>query len=103
MTDSGDALSYEEAKKLARHGDAGARAALAARHDIEPEILVFLAGDSSADVRRTIAANQATPRQADLVLAKDKDEEVRTGLAEKIAKVAPGLRQREGSGAQGGP
>ena len=95
MTDSGNDLSYEEAKKLARHGDAEARAALAARQDIEPEILVYLAGDSSADVRRTIAANQSTPRQADLVLAKDADENVRTGLAEKIAKIAPGLSASE--------
>ena len=95
MSETGDTLSYEEAKNLARHGDAEARNVLAARKDIEPEILVFLAGDSSADVRRTIAANQATPRQADLVLAKDADEEVRTGLAEKIAKVAPGLTASE--------
>ena len=91
MSEPGNTLSYDEAKKLARHGDAGERAALAARGDVEPEILVFLAGDSSADVRRSIAANQATPQQADLVLAKDADEAVRTGLAEKIAKVAPGL------------
>ena len=41
------------------------------------------------------ADNMATPRQADLVLAKDKDESVRTGLAEKIAKVAPGLTASE--------
>ena len=95
MSGTGDALSYEEAKKLARHGDAEARKALAARKDTEPEILVFLAGDSAPEVRRTIAANQSTPRQADLVLAKDADEEVRTGLAEKIAKVAPGLSASE--------
>ena len=95
MSGTGDALSYEETKKLARHGDAEARKALAARKDTEPEILVFLAGDSAPEVRRTIAANQSTPRQADLVLAKDADEEVRTGLAEKIAKVAPGLSASE--------
>ena len=95
MSESGDTISYEEAKKLARHGDDEARRLLAARKDIEPEILVFLAGDSSADVRRTIAANLATPRQADLVLAKDADEDVRTGLAENIAKVAPGLSASE--------
>ncbi len=95
MSGTGDTISYEEAKKLARHGDDEARRALAARKDIEPEILVFLAGDSSAVVRRTIAANLATPRQADLALAKDADEEVRTGLAEKIAKVAPGLTASE--------
>ncbi|MCH7486261.1 MAG: DUF2336 domain-containing protein [Proteobacteria bacterium] len=95
MSGPGDALSYEEAKKLARHGDAEARNVLAARKDIEPEILVFLAGDTTPEVRRTIAANQATPRQADLILAKDSDEAVRTGLAEKIAKVAPGLSASE--------
>ena len=84
-------LSYDEAKELARSDDESVRRALAARTDVRPEILYFLAEDSSPQVRRAAAANAALPIQADLMLATDADETVREGLAEKIAKVAPGL------------
>jgi uncharacterized protein (DUF2336 family) len=42
-------------------------------------------------VRRAIAANRAAPAHADRVLADDADQEVRGALAEKIARLAPGL------------
>jgi len=54
-------LSYEEAKELARHKDPAVRRILAARPDLRPEILYYLAEDPHPDVRRQIAANQATP------------------------------------------
>jgi len=54
---------------------------LASRADVEPEILYFLTEDPSAEVRRRIAANKATPVQADLLLARDTDQEVRGDLA----------------------
>jgi len=88
-------ITYDEAKALARSDDADQRRELAARGDIEPEILYFLAEDKSADVRRTLALNDAAPRHADLLLARDADDEVRTGLAGKIAKLAPGLSAGE--------
>jgi uncharacterized protein (DUF2336 family) len=84
-------LTYEEAKKLAGHEDVAVRMSLAARDDMKAELLYYLAEDESADVRRLIASNQATPRQADVVLAKDKDEEVRAHLAQKISSLVPGL------------
>ncbi len=90
-----DAITYEEAKELARHEDEDVRKALAARTDVKPEILYFLADDPSPDVRRVVAANQVTPRHADLILAKDDDEDVRSGLAGKIAALAPGLAANE--------
>jgi len=90
-------ITYAEAKELARHEDHKVRLALAARKDISPEILYFMAEDASAEVRREIAANAATPRHADLLLARDEDSAVRTGLAEKIAKVAPGMSANEQS------
>ena len=62
-------LSYDESKRLARDGDAAVRVHLAAREDVRPEVLYFLAEDDSAEVRGCIAANLSTPRQADLVLA----------------------------------
>ncbi len=88
-------VDYDDAKKLARHKDPKVRVALAGRTDVKPEILYYLADDSSPDVRRAIAANASTPRPADLLLARDADTQVRTGLAEKIARLAPGLTADE--------
>jgi uncharacterized protein (DUF2336 family) len=88
-------LSYDEEKKLARHDDVAVRAKLAAREDVRPEILYYLAEDPSPEVRRNIAANAKTPRHADLLLARDGDEKVRCDLAGKIARLAPGLSANE--------
>lgn len=89
-------LSYEESRELARSGSDRARADLAERLDVRPEVLYFLAEDPSSEVRRRIAANAKTPRQADLILARDADEAVRAELAAKVAK----LTALEGQGAQ---
>ncbi len=88
-------ISYEQAKQLARHADPEVRRKLAAREDIKPEILYYLAEDASAEVRKTVARNKAAPRQTDILLAKDNDAGVRGGLAAKIARVAPGLTADE--------
>jgi len=85
----GSKLAYDEAKQLVRHENPEVRRELAQRDDIRPELLYFLAEDKDAVVRRAIADNQATPRQADLVLARDADLAVRTGVVEKIASVMP--------------
>ncbi|MCH8035607.1 MAG: DUF2336 domain-containing protein [Proteobacteria bacterium] len=86
-----DGLSYAESKRLARDGDPDVRADLAERQDLRPEILYFLAEDDSATVRCRIAANLKTPRQADLVLARDNNEAVRHQLANKIKDLLPEL------------
>lgn len=86
-----DPLTYEEAKHLARHEDTKVRRALAARKDLRPEILYFLSEDPSPQVRQAAAANTTTPGKANLKLAGDADEAVRTDLAEKVAKVVPKL------------
>jgi uncharacterized protein (DUF2336 family) len=80
-------LSYEESKQLAETGSDKTRADLAARPDLRPEVLYFLAEDPSSEVRRLLAANAQTPRQADLLLARDTDEAVRAELAAKVAKL----------------
>ena len=90
------ALTYEESRKLAQSGSDKTRADLARRLDLRPELLYFLAEDRSSEVRRHIAANAKTPRQADLILARDADEAVRAELAAKVAK----LTALEGRGAQ---
>lgn len=89
-------LSYEESREIARSGSDRTRADLAQRLDLRPEVLYFLAEDPSSEVRRRIAANAKTPRQADLILARDTDEAVRAELAAKVAK----LTALEGQGAQ---
>ena len=89
--DGAAAVSYGQSKDLARHGDGDARRKLAARGDVRPEILYYLAADDLGDVRREIAANEHTPRQADRLLVDDVDDEVRCDLARKIGRLAPGL------------
>jgi len=88
-------IPYEKAKEMARHQDVAVRLELAGREDLKPEILYYLAEDDDVGVRRVIAANAAAPRLADLLLAGDADHEVRVGLAEKIALLAPGLSSDE--------
>ena len=84
-------ISYADAKRLASDGNVKERRALAARDDVRPEILYFLAEDPVAEVRREIAVNDSAPRHADLVLARDADAAVREELAAKIARLTPEL------------
>ncbi|NIA71285.1 DUF2336 domain-containing protein [Pelagibius litoralis] len=81
---------------MAETGSDRDRADLASRDDLRPELLYYLSQDPSSEVRRRIAANERTPRQADLVLARDKDEKVRTELAAKVAE----LTKQEDKGTQ---
>ncbi len=92
---TGKPLNYEEAKRLARDKDVEVRLKLAQREDLVPEILYYLAEDPSPEVRRAIAKNSTTPRQADLLLSRDADDEVRHTLAEKISHLIPGLNPDE--------
>ncbi|WP_439577911.1 DUF2336 domain-containing protein [Elioraea sp.] len=85
------APDYEDAKRIARAGNATERAALAQRPDMAPELLFYLAADHESEVRVAVAANDQTPPQADRLLADDADERVRVALARKIATLAPQL------------
>lgn len=93
--EKGKKVSYEEARELVRHEDKEVRRELAGRDDVKPEILYFLASDDASEVRQAVAVNSATPSHADLILAADADVDVRVGLAEKIALLAPGLTAGE--------
>jgi uncharacterized protein (DUF2336 family) len=88
-------IEYDDAKALASDGDPEARRRLAERADVQPEILYFLAEDDRPEVRAAIAANSGTPRQADLILAKDRDAGVRERVARKICRLAPDLPQED--------
>lgn len=89
------AAGYDDAKRLARHDDPAVRRELAARDDVAPEILYYLAEDADPAVRQVIAGNDAAPRQADLLLARDENDAVRAELARKIGRLAPELSARE--------
>jgi len=84
-----DPIDYEDAKRLAVSDDARDRARVATRPETRPELLYYLAGDQAAAVRREVAVNSGTPRQADLLLAADSDPQVRSALAHKIARLVP--------------
>ena len=83
-------LDYEIAKIQVRSDDAAVRRKLATRPDLRPEMLFYLATDASDEVRREVATNDATPRQADLLLAGDSSAAVRETLAAKIARLVLG-------------
>ena len=95
LVGGGRKIDYEQARGLAADQDPGVRAELAARADIQPEILYYLAEDSDAEVRRRVASNHHAPPQANLLLAGDGDEGVRSELAAKIVRLAPGLSANE--------
>lgn len=84
-------VDYETAKARAASRAVSERRNLAGQENVQPEILYFLAADADASVRRSIAANPATPIQADALLSADADEGVRCVVAEKVARLAPGL------------
>jgi len=88
-------LSYEEARAALETHARDARRFLAARADVEPEILYYLATDEAAEIRRLVAANPSTPQQANKILAADADDEVRCELAKKIGRLVPGLEPAE--------
>lgn len=88
-------ISYEDAKRMAVDEDPQVRRALAARSDVMPEILFYLANDPAPEVREAIAANAATPHRADLHLAQDAVDSVRSRLATKIGRVLPNVSAEE--------
>lgn len=89
--------SYEEQRGMLENDSTKERLRLAKREDTQPEILYYLADDTVPEVRRAIASNRSTPRQADAKLVQDGDEEVRYQLADKIGSLVPELtaEQRE--------
>lgn len=89
--DSFDPADYEAAKQMVRSEDPAIRRKIAEHPKTRPELLYFLAADAAAEVRRAIATNAGTPRQADLMLAKDRELMVRTAVAQKIARLLPEL------------
>jgi uncharacterized protein (DUF2336 family) len=84
-------MDYPEVKRAAASADRAVRLDLAERTDVQPEVLYYLAEDEEVSVRRAVAENRSTPRQADAMLVDDVDDDVRISLARKISRLAPGL------------
>ncbi|MGE0748334.1 MAG: DUF2336 domain-containing protein [Rhodospirillales bacterium] len=84
-------LTYDRAKAEAANADEAIRLRIARRPDVQPEILYYLAEDPAPAVRRAIAENAAAPVHAQLLLARDGDDSVRTRVAEKVARLVPHL------------
>lgn len=83
--------AYERDKRLAADPDIEVRRKVARSTTARPEILYYLAADAAAAVRREIAANARTPHQADELLVRDPDDDVRADLARKVARLLPDL------------
>jgi uncharacterized protein (DUF2336 family) len=95
VVSGGMTIDYEESKRLVRSEDPADRRRVAADPGVKPEFLYYLATDPDHTVRVEVAKNEATPVQADLILAGDRRQEVRADLARKIASLAPGLTANE--------
>ncbi len=83
---------YSREKAIALSDNKRARMKLAKSGDTHKEILYYLAqNDVDAQVRRAVAANNATPYQVNPVIVADPDVDVRLALAERLVRLLPGL------------
>jgi uncharacterized protein (DUF2336 family) len=88
-------LTYEEARAVLESHERRAEEELATRTDVEPEMLYYLAEHGTDAARRSVAANPATPPEANRFLVDDVDPEVRAELARKIGRLLPDLLASE--------
>jgi len=70
---------------------------LASRTDAGADVLQYLAIHGAPATRAAVAANPAAPAATNRLLADDENEDVRAELAVKIARLMPGLSERESS------
>jgi uncharacterized protein (DUF2336 family) len=88
-----DALDMLEVRT--REQMKGGAAELAAKTDAGPDVLHYLAQHGSPVVRAAVAANPAAAALTNRYLADDDEEDVRVELARKVARLMPGLSERE--------
>lgn len=90
-------VKYQEARAILERQDHIAKIALAETRTVQPEVLYYLANDDSADIRRRIVENPATPSQAYPLIAHDADDEIRGELARKVTRLLPDMPEEERS------
>lgn len=88
-------LTKQDEETILKQGSENQRLQLAGRANARPEVLYYLADDSSTAVRQAIAKNPTTPIQADDRLTGDVDDDVRMELARKIGRMLPDLSKSE--------
>ena len=91
-------LEYEAQKEIAHHGSNEQKSALAKDPHTNIEILYYLAqNDEDSSIRKAVAKNVNTPAQASIILAQDRDSDVRLALAEKLVMLLPELSKDQQS------
>lgn len=81
-------------RKLALSKNTPDRLKVAKNSATQPELLYYMAqNDPDASVRQAVAKNKSTPVHASSVLARDKDEDVRMALANRLIKLLPDLSE----------
>lgn len=89
-------LMESEEKRIAEGGKEKERLALARNEQSSQEILYYLAlHDPSKKVRKAVAENPSMPLQASSLLAKDKNQDVRYVIANRLVKILPELSQEK--------
>src|SRR6185312_2032808 len=88
-----DALDMLEVRT--REQMKGGATELAAKTDVGPDVLHYLAQNGSAVVRAAVAANPAAAALTNRYLVDDEDEDVRAELARKVARLIPGLSEQD--------
>ncbi len=89
-----DVLSQDDILRVLRARDRS-NDELARRSDIGADVVLVLASEGNAVVRKALAGNPATPPDANRLLADDADAEVRTELARKIGNLLPELSKEQ--------
>jgi uncharacterized protein (DUF2336 family) len=92
-----DALDILDIRTLRQKEAGQGSAELARRTDAGADVLQYLAVHGAPATRAAVAANTAAPAAANRLLADDENEDVRAELAVKIARLMPGLSERESS------
>jgi uncharacterized protein (DUF2336 family) len=91
----GASAQSKEVLRLLERRTRQAQDELAGRTDAGDDVLDFLAREGAPATRQAVAANPAAPAHANRTLADDACDDVRAELARKIARLMPGLSQRE--------
>lgn len=88
---------YRRARHILEVGTVEERRVLATDETTHPEVLYYLSRDDDRTIRQLVASNPATPPEANPFLSRDEDNDVRIELARKIARLVPGLTDKENS------
>lgn len=88
-------MRYERAKKNLVDDCPEKRTEIAKNAKTPPEILYYLAVDTTVEVREAVAGNAATPVHAAKILAKDTDVAVRENLVKRIDRILPMVSENE--------